>query len=337
MLTLGRYFEIYVMIRSQLLLFFLLQLCLTGLCNSSEDLVKIDNFGANPGKLKMFVHVDAQNGDSAFMPLVIVLHGCGQNANGVSKLTGWNKLADINKFVVLYPQQRILNNPDLCFNWFYPDDINRGMGECESIYQMISFIRRHYRVDSSRIFITGLSAGAAMSVVMMATHPEAFKCGAIFAGGAYKMATNPIAVLKGMNGNLYIPKETLVRNVLEQNPDYKGHYPGMIVYQGSSDPVVNCRNSIFLVNQWTGINKADSIPDRIDSAYMNVGDITRKQYLNSAGEQIVLLYEIKDLGHRLLIKPGDHSDEGGQTGLFGVNRNFHSTFQTAKDFHILRE
>jgi feruloyl esterase len=230
-----------------------------------------------------------------------------------------------------------LNNADLCFSWFSKDDINKGMGECESIYQMMLFMRRHYRIDSSRIFITGLSAGAAMSVVLMATHPESFKCGAVFAGGAYKMATNVFEAVKGMNGNLYIPKATLVRNVLEQNPDYKGSYPELIVYQGLSDPVVNYRNASFLVNQWTGLQGCDTIPDRIDSAFMNIAAITRKEYLNATGGRVVILYEIKDLGHRLLIKPGDKSDEGGQTGLFGVNRNFHSTFQTAKDFNIIRE
>ena len=149
------------------------------------------------------------------------------------------------------------------------------------------------------------------------------------------MATGPFAALTGMKGDTYLPREKLVKNVLEQNPDYPGKYPEMIVYQGLNDPIVNYRNSIFLINQWTGINKCDTIPDKIDSVFMNVADITRKEYLNSEGEKVVVFYEINNLGHRLLVKPGDQPDEGGQTGMFGVNKHFHSTFQTAKDFNII--
>jgi poly(3-hydroxybutyrate) depolymerase len=76
---------------------------------------QIENFGANKGNLKMFVHLK-ETKDSVAKPLVVVLHGCGQNAQDVANLTGWNKIADSNKFMVLYPQQRTENNISHCFN-----------------------------------------------------------------------------------------------------------------------------------------------------------------------------------------------------------------------------
>ncbi|MBK6523322.1 MAG: PHB depolymerase family esterase [Sphingobacteriaceae bacterium] len=299
----------------------------------TQILTEIDSFGNNPGNLKFFVHSKTS---STKLPLVVVLHGCGENAKAVSELTGWNKLADINEFIVIYPQQKLVNNPNLCFNWFANRDNEKGKGECESIFEMITFALKKYPIDTSKIFITGLSAGAAMSVVMTATHPELFKCGAIFAGGAYKIAIDAVDGLLAMRGKKYFPKQKLVKNAKDQNPNYKGKYPNMIIYQGLNDAVVNKKNALFLVNQWTGVNNIDTIADVIEPAFMNIEDIKRTQYTDSLGQTPVILYEVKNLGHKLLIKPGDKENEGGKKGMFGVDKGFHSTYQTAKEFGILK-
>lgn len=317
-----------------LFLIFQLHFCVHG--QPLYPLTKIENFGNNPGNLKMFIHANSKK-DTSKLPLVIVLHGCGQNAKDVAELTGWNKLADLNNFVVLYPQQKLMNNPNLCFNWFNDHDIEKNQGEGESIFQMISYAKKHYPIDSNRIYITGLSAGAAMSVVLTATHPELFKVGAVFAGGAYKMATNPIDGIKAMLGKKHIPKEKLVEEVKKQNPKFKGQYPALIVYQGLNDPIVNYKSASLLINQWTGINKCDTIPDKTERSFMGIKDITRTEYSDSLGRITVIFYEVNDLGHRLMIKPGNKENEGGQTGMFGVNKNFHSTYQTAKEFGIIKK
>lgn len=316
------------------LLLFILSLNLY--CQEVKKLSEITEFGDNPGNLRMFVHSNVQKGKNK-LPLVIVLHGCGENAEAVAKLTGWNKLADLNDFVVVYPQQKILNNPNLCFNWFLDKDIEKGRGECESIFQMISYAKRNYSIDSNRIYITGLSAGAAMSLVMTATHPQLFKCGAIFAGAAYKIATNPKDGFGGMFGKKHIPKDALIKNVKNQNPEYKGQYPTIIVYQGLNDPIVNPKSTKYIINQWAGINKSDTIPDKTEKSFMQIKDITRMEYKDSSGRTTLTYYEINNLGHRLLIRPGEKENEGGQTGFFGVDKGFHSTYQTAKEFGIIKE
>ncbi|MBK6523966.1 MAG: PHB depolymerase family esterase [Sphingobacteriaceae bacterium] len=170
----------------------------------TKTLTEVVNFGNNPGNLKLFVH---SRTSSTKLPLVVVLHGCGESAKAVSELTGWNKLADINEFMVIYPQQKLVNNPNLCFNWFADRDNEKGKGECESIFEMITFALKNYPIDTGKIFITGLSAGAAMSVVMAATHPDVFKCSAIFAGGAYKIAIDAVDGLIALRGTKYIPKK----------------------------------------------------------------------------------------------------------------------------------
>lgn len=322
--------------RKLLILALIFQFYAVAYSQQSEKLTQIEDFGNNPGNLKLYVY-NEQIEDSISKPLVVVLHGCGQSAGNVSELTGWNKLAKLNNFTVLYPQQKFINNPSLCFNWFNVNDIEKGKGECESIYQMILYMSSHYKIDSNKIFVTGLSAGAAMSVVMLATHPQTFKAGAIFAGCAYKIATNPIAALKVMNGKNSISGNELIQKVEEQNENYTGKYPLMIIYQGLDDNIVNHENSNFLIQQWTGINKCDSVPDKIETSYNNILDITRKEYLSKNAEKSVIYYEVNNLRHEIMVKPGDNFDEGGKVGMFGVNKNFHSTFQTAMDLDIIKK
>jgi feruloyl esterase len=222
-----------------------------------------------------------------------------------------------------------------CFNWFNNKDIENGKGENESIFEMISYMQLHYKIDSTKIFITGLSAGAAMSVAMLATHPSLFKSGAVFAGCAYKLATNPLAAFSVMAGNKKISKDELVKNVTDQNASYKGKYPSLIIYQGLNDQIVNHKNAKLLISQWIGINKSESLPTKTEISFASIPDITKFTFSDINGKPIILYYEIKKLGHQLLIKPGDAFNEGGKKGTFGLDKNFHSTYQTAKDFGIL--
>ncbi len=308
----------------------------SAIAQSVDTLFQVNNFGYNPGNLKMFNYFNKEYNKNEPEPLVVVLHGCSQNANDVADLTGWNKLADINNFIVLYPQQKFSNNSNLCFNWFKSKDIDKGEGECESIYQMINYVTENYNVDKNKIFITGLSAGAAMSMALLATHPQTFSAGAIFAGTAYRIANNPATAMSVMFGNRHISNLELAHKVVMQNVEFKGHYPKIVIYQGQNDPVVNRKNASFIISQWSTLCKMDTIPDKIDTNYKNIKDITRFEYQNGDSLTNIIYYEIKNLGHRLLVKPGKNNDEGGKTGLFGLDKGFHSTYQTAIDFGLVK-
>lgn len=306
------------------------------MAQETDSLRQLDHFGKNPGNLAMYLYGNLGRPDSIRKPLVVVLHGCGQTAAEVARLTGWNKVAALNDFAVLYPQQRVLNNMSTCFNWFRKNDVDKGIGEGESIYQAIRYLIHTYPIDSNRIFITGLSAGAAMAVVMMATHPEQFRGGAIFAGGAYKLADNAFESVGAMLGTKKLDKSELVRLVKEQNPGYTGTYPSMIIYQGLDDMVVNHKNARLLIEQWTGLYGCDDIPDKTDHPFMGVNDIRRMEYADSSGKVVLTYYEVDNLGHRILVNPGPAPEQGGEAGTYGAARGFHSTWQTAKDFGILK-
>ncbi|HEY1585897.1 MAG TPA: PHB depolymerase family esterase, partial [Polyangia bacterium] len=143
----------------------------------STGLVQVTSFGSNPGGLRMWKYVPANMPANA--PLVLALHACTQQAADYVK-AGWNTLADQYKFYVLYPEQTSTNNALTCFNWAGnntnpitgdndPANLTRAMGENESMKQMIDQMKSDYSVDGKRVFISGLSGGAAQTALMLAT------------------------------------------------------------------------------------------------------------------------------------------------------------------------
>ena len=150
-------------------------------------LTEVHGFGSNPGALRMFKYVPERPEPA----LVVVLHGCTQTAASYDFGAGWSTLADRYGFVLLLPQQQPANNPNKCFNWFLADDIERGKGEALSIRQMVEAMIRDHGIDRRRVFVTGLSAGGAMTSVMLATYPEIFAAGAVIAGLAVPHRDQP--------------------------------------------------------------------------------------------------------------------------------------------------
>jgi poly(hydroxyalkanoate) depolymerase family esterase len=67
-----------------------------------------------------------------------------------------------------------------------------------------------HKIDKHRIFVTGLSAGGAMTSVMLASYPGIFAAGAIIAGLPYGVATNPTEAVNGMFQSPARPASELV-------------------------------------------------------------------------------------------------------------------------------
>lgn len=305
----------------------------TSLSLFAQDLTAVNDFGPNPGNLKMYMHLPSNQ--AKLMPLVVVLHGCSQNAGMVAKQTGWNQLADKYGFAVLYAQQKMSNNMGNCFCWYNPGDVDKGKGENASIAAMMDFMKQHYAIDSNRVFITGLSAGAAMAVSMMATHPESFKAGAIFAGAPFKAANKFITGMFAMEGWVLKNPQHWGDLVRAQNPNYKGPYPTMIVYQGKADVVVNKRNGYEIVKQWTNLQGIAATPSKRIKRFAGKKCIEKNVFQNSMQEDVVIYYKIRGLGHALLVDPGKCEMQGGKHKLYSADKNYYSTYWTAVDFGLI--
>ena len=205
---------------------------------AGSPLIETTGFGANPGDLRMFSFVPDQLQPSP--ALVVVLHGCGQSAAGYDLGAGWSTLAAQYGFALLMPEQQRSNNMQGCFNWFNPEDVARDHGEAASIRQMIARMVSDHGIDKHRIFVTGLSAGGAMTSAMLATYPDVFAAGAVIAGLPFGIATNVREALNGMLQSPARPAHEL-GDLVRSASNYKGPWPKLSVWHGGADRTVNPR------------------------------------------------------------------------------------------------
>ena len=142
---------------------------------------------------RAFVHAPAGVGSETAVPLVCMLHGCTQDAATFAAATKMNEAADRHGFVAVYPQQERGENQQCCWNWFLPEHQARGAGEPASIAAIIRQVAgttSPWTIDTSRIFVAGVSAGAAMAAILAATYPDLFAAAAVHSGLAYRSATS---------------------------------------------------------------------------------------------------------------------------------------------------
>ncbi|MET0383418.1 MAG: PHB depolymerase family esterase, partial [Burkholderiaceae bacterium] len=115
------------------------------------------------------------------LPLMVMLHGCGQDGKGFAASTRMNAMAARERFLVLYPEQERLANAHGCWNWFETRS-GRAQGEAASILAAIDQVCSLYGADGSRIVICGLSAGASMAALVALRHPDRFKAVVMHSG-----------------------------------------------------------------------------------------------------------------------------------------------------------
>jgi len=311
--------------------------CVFAFCsaNAQDNLIQIRPFDTNPGNLKLMFYDPGNIKEKA--PLVVVLHGCTQMAKGCAEQTGWNKLAKLHQFYVLYPEQIILNNVENCFNWYRSADQSRDKGEPASIMQMINYLKKNKNIDSTRIYIIGLSAGGAMSSIMMSVYPEVFDKGGVIGGGPYKATESAINAGTSMLGMIAKSPEDWGDLIRKENPNYKGSYPELIVFHGGLDPVVNSNNANQLIKQWVNIHQTDYVEDEHFEKFRNNEDVELTIYKNKQQQEIVRYYRVRGMGHAIAIDTGDCRTQGGKTGMFSFDKNFHSTYWAADFFGIIKK
>ncbi len=294
---------------------------------SHSPMVETTDFGSNPGGLRMFSF--APDNLQPAPGLVVVLHGCGQNAAAYDLGAGWSTLAKHYGFALLMPQQQPSNNANGCFNWFNPEDTARDSGEACSIRQMIARAVDDIGIDRHRIFITGLSAGGAMTSVMLATYPEIFAGGAIIAGLPFGVATNMREALSGMFVSPSRPASEL-GDLVRNASNHKGPWPKLSVWHGSADRTVHPANANEIVKQWLDVHQLPSAP----MSEADVDGYPRQVWWNADGETIVESYTITDMAHGTPLGIGDNDKRYGAEGAFLIEAGISSSYHIAHFFGL---
>lgn len=290
----------------------------------TSRLSALGDFGSNPGALRAFAYIPENLPKHA--PLVVVLHGCTQTAAGYDHGSGWSRLADRHGFALLYPEQQRANNPNLCFNWFVPEDAGRDSGEALSIAQMIATMIATHGLDRQRVFITGLSAGGAMTATMLATYPELFAGGAIIAGLPYGCAASIPEAFDRMRGN-GLPSERELEARLRRASKHDGPWPTLSLWHGSADRTVAPANMDAIVSQWRGLHGLQGVsPER--SA---VGPHARSVWRDEAGIARIEAFEVAGMGHGT---PLDGTDDIGVPAAFMLDAGISSTRHIARFWQL---
>ena len=295
--------------------------------NLRSPLVETTDFGSNPGGIRMFSFVPTNLQQPP--ALVVVLHGCGQTAAGYDLGAGWSTLAKHYGFALLMPEQQSSNNANTCFNWFNPEDTARDSGEACSIRQMIARMVNDVGIDPHRIFVTGLSAGGAMTSVMLATYPELFAAGAIIAGLPFGVATNMREALSGMFQSPPRPASEL-GDLVRNASDHKGPWPKLSVWHGSADRTVNPANADEIVKQWLDVHHLPSAP----MSEAEVDGYPRQVWWNADGETIVESYTITAMAHGTPVGLADNDERYGAQGAFLIEAGISSSYHIANFFGL---
>src|SRR5258708_27450972 len=101
-------------------------------------------------------------------------------------------LPDQKQFIVVYPQQTSTYNASDCWNWLEPADQARASGEpaiIAGITRTVEGSTAAWTINTHRVYVAGLSAGAAMSVIMVTTYPDIFAAIGLQSALEYKPST----------------------------------------------------------------------------------------------------------------------------------------------------
>jgi poly(hydroxyalkanoate) depolymerase family esterase len=252
--------------------------------------------------------------DASPVPLVVMLHGCQQTAKEFAQGTRMNILADQEGFAVLYPQQSKSANTYRCWNW-YEELAQAGAGEAALIVATIAQVSAQHRIDPSRVYVVGLSAGASMAMILAIHYPHLIAAVGLHSGVVFGAANTPMAGLGFMRrGSLEAP-ENAVQSAIGGSSVLG--MPAVLIH-GDRDHVVHPVNLEQLVTQFKVLNPSISNSMPALSSVSHVApdgqhDILQRHDYLADEKSIVRVYRIPDLEHAWSGGDGTspfHSGEG---------------------------
>ena len=255
------------------------------------------SFACPEGRRRYKLYVPARAAEGP-RPLVVMLHGCTQNAGDFAAGTAMNTLAEEHGCLVLYPEQDRSANHNSCWNWFEPGQQRRGRGEPAILAAMTREIVAEHGADPRRVYAAGLSAGGAMAAILGAEYPELFAAIGIHSGLAAGTGKDMISGLHAMKH----PKAAAAA----------GQGVPVIVFHGDADHVVHPGNGDAVLHQFSGAQAGSLQRERL------TGDaggrrFSRSCWRDAQGRRVAEHWLVHGVGHAWVggKSAGSHTDASG--------------------------
>ena len=221
------------------------------------------------------------------LPLVVMLHGCTQDADDFAAGTAMNARAREQGFCVLYPAQSQDGNAQRCWNWFSRAHQQRGSGEPALLADMTQSVSKRYRIDTQRVYVAGLSAGGAMADIVAAAYPEIYAAVGVHSGLPRGAATNVAGAFAAMkNGEPASRSTAKVSDAAVPT----------IVFHGDADQTVHRKNGERVIAALR--RGVDSVEPTVAQGVASGGrGYTRSTYRSDTGETIAEHWLVQGAGH----------------------------------------
>ena len=249
--------------------------------------------------------------------LLVMLHGCHQSADDTAAGTRMNVLAEQHGFLVAYPQQAVRSNGSKCWNWFLPEEQERGGGEPAVIAGITTEVSTEFNVDLDRVFVAGLSAGGAMAVIMGETYPELFAAIGVHSGLPFRAAHDAASAFSIMRGGA---------DLQARGSTNRSHARRTIVFHGDRDPTVNIRNSEAIVAHVLAARGSEPSIVRTSTGETRGRRFTCTVYADEAHHDFLESWVIHEGGHAWSggSQAGSHTDVSGPDASAEMVRFFFS-------------
>lgn len=244
-----------------------------------------DHFACDAGGRDYLTYIPASASDGA-TGIIMMLHGCTQTHADFATGTGMNDLAEQNGFIVVYPQQARGENSQSCWNWFSPGDQRRERGEPAILAGLASHLARLHDVPPERTFVAGLSAGAAMAVILGQTHGDVFAAVGTHSGlpfGSAQDLPSAFAAMAGTGGA-----------DLARRP--KARPARTIIFHGSADHTVHPANGERIAADILAAGPAQTLVEK-ESGQVKGRRFSRETTTTVDGKSILETWTIDGLGH----------------------------------------
>ncbi len=181
-------------------------------------------------------------------PLLVLLHGCTQDADDIARGTRAEAFAERAGMLVLTPQQPVSAHPQKCWNWYAPAHQSRDSGEVGLLASLVQEVVQSHGVNASRVHVAGMSAGGAMAQLLATAYPERFASVTVASGVPVGAASTVPDALRAMREGP-AQGDVSAQAVLSRMGERARAIP-LLVLHGATDAVVSPKNADALALQW---------------------------------------------------------------------------------------